>query len=287
MQTDILAKASQLTSIADIVKHAEAFEAALRDQSKLHNASEASALRSSTYKMKQRGSFQQQRLVCAGCGSNTHGIPGLPPRHSHCPAWGKFCDECKKPNHQTSVCHRDSFASGLIAHVHYNPEIDSFTSPDAIQELEAQVTPVIRDVKGGTIKIFPDSGANICMAGPHQMLSIGAPVSKLTPCTKRVKTVGGASLICKGWIPIHFSIEGHTTTQPVYFCDKVERLYSSKQACVDIHIYPGVTRTLCSILLTHQLLTQLLLLQLIVISRKCPPDRHRYHTPQLRRMCLS
>ena len=48
LQTGILAKAETLTSLDDIIKHAEAFETALHDQSKLHNSS--SVARISDYK---------------------------------------------------------------------------------------------------------------------------------------------------------------------------------------------------------------------------------------------
>ena len=47
LQTDILAKASHLKTLEDIIKHAEAFEAAMRDQQKLQNSSEVMAARSS------------------------------------------------------------------------------------------------------------------------------------------------------------------------------------------------------------------------------------------------
>ena len=37
LQTDILAKANQLKTLEDIIKHAKAFESALRDQSSLQH----------------------------------------------------------------------------------------------------------------------------------------------------------------------------------------------------------------------------------------------------------
>ena len=49
MQTEILAKADNLTSVEDVVKHAEAFESALRDQVVLSSTT-AEASRVSDYK---------------------------------------------------------------------------------------------------------------------------------------------------------------------------------------------------------------------------------------------
>ena len=36
LQTDVLAKTDQLKTLEDLIKHAESFEAAIRDQEKLH-----------------------------------------------------------------------------------------------------------------------------------------------------------------------------------------------------------------------------------------------------------
>ena len=52
LQTDILAKSSYLKTLDDVVKHAEAFETAVLDQSALHESSEA--MRISEYRRQQR-----------------------------------------------------------------------------------------------------------------------------------------------------------------------------------------------------------------------------------------
>ena len=63
------------------------------------------------------------RQTCSGCGSNTHWILGTPPRHSHCPAWGKTCQICNKPNHQASACRQQSSANSLMAHIQLSNDI--------------------------------------------------------------------------------------------------------------------------------------------------------------------
>ena len=90
LQTDILAKASNLKTIEDIVKHAEAFETALRDQSQFQNSADVYAARASPYRKQKQQNFPPNK-TCNGCASKEHGIPGMPPRHSYCPAWGKTC----------------------------------------------------------------------------------------------------------------------------------------------------------------------------------------------------
>ncbi len=126
LQTDILAKAESLKSITETVKHAEAFEAALRDQGKIADTVEVSAVRISQYRKKktrpipaqENTSYNKQTDIrsisnrndsdrsfankppCAGCGSK-HTRPGF--REHVCPAWGKRCAICRGMNHFAKV----------------------------------------------------------------------------------------------------------------------------------------------------------------------------------------
>ena len=152
LQTDILAKASQLKTVDDVVKHAEAFEAAIRDQSQLHNLSDAQASRVSDYRKIKNKTFHKQQS-CSGCGSYQHGTIGTKPRHSHCPAWGKSCTNCNLPNHTATVCRKPSTTSSLIAHVQYNSNADSFSSPNILQEIPAKVSPDISNIQPVTLDI--------------------------------------------------------------------------------------------------------------------------------------
>ena len=54
------------------------------------------------------------------------------------------------------------------------------------------------------MNIFPDSGANICLAGPKQIAQLGLDVPDLIPCNKHVSAVGGSKLNCTGCLPINF-----------------------------------------------------------------------------------
>ena len=155
---------------------------AIRDQSQLHsnsteihaawqslqptNLAEAQAFHSTN-----RRNTKQERnqpKFCCSCRSSDHRIHGTAPRHSHCPAWGKLCNSCKKPHHFAVVCGQ-SQASALIAHAHLNQGTALFTSPESIQEIRADVFLEVVNAKHTRIHIFPDSGANICLAGPNQL----------------------------------------------------------------------------------------------------------------------
>ena len=200
LQTDILAKASQLKSVEDVFKYAEAWEGALRDQSSIQQSNTTDmAARVTDYKKmkgsngKKHSKFAQEKLSCSGCGSTEHGISGTNPRHSHCPGWGRICSSCKNPNHLAKACPNDSntsYSNALIAHVS--------TNQSEIIEISATLTPEFNGSCSTEIDIFPDSGANICLAGFKQLNEMGLHRFDLIPTQKRVKTVGGKMLQCIG-----------------------------------------------------------------------------------------
>ncbi len=68
LQTDILAKSESLNTLEEIVKHAESFEAAVEDQSKLQDASEVMGARTTEYKRMQRSqlnsNWSDKRQIC-------------------------------------------------------------------------------------------------------------------------------------------------------------------------------------------------------------------------------
>ena len=140
IQTDILAKATQLKSLADIIKHAEALEAATRDQSSITAANET-INRVSDYRRNknqkswstQKHDHQHKHPPCIGCGSTEHGSHE---RQRKCPEWNKTCQSCFKPNHNSSVCRskrvssqHESTNAVLIARIIYDEQKQSFTLP--------------------------------------------------------------------------------------------------------------------------------------------------------------
>ena len=115
LQAEILAKVDQLKTLEDIVKYAEAFETAQRDQLSLGNGNthpeDVFAFGHRKGGKNNRRSQKSPKLqpqVCKGCGASSHG----PNRSTDCPAWGKECFECGKPNHLASVCNSKENSMG-------------------------------------------------------------------------------------------------------------------------------------------------------------------------------
>ena len=92
--------------------------------------------------------------------------------------------------------------------------------------------------------MFPDSGASDCLAGPQHITKLALQQSDFIPCSKQVSAVSRSKLLCMGWSPINFQIGNKTTPQLLYICSKVDRIYFSKQGCIDVNIlyhdYPNV-----------------------------------------------
>ena len=124
---------------------------------------------------------------------------------------------------------------------------------------------------------------------------MGFSTDNLIPSQKVVRTVGNFTLVCRGWLPMRFIVEGKETQQALYICDKVDRIYFSKGACIDVGILSPVFPHPMS-LLNQSFLSciqpSLQLVQLSVLAN-CSPQwnfqsvGNASHTTLLRRMSPS
>ena len=278
LQADMLAKTESLRTLEQNVNHAEAFEAAMRDQNKISGISDMAGFRMSAYRRHRKAlnaphppntrdpvEMRPQHKPCNGCGSYSHGGPGTGDRPRMCPAWGQTCNICGKQNHFGKVCrsknkergsirsfqNEEAAIDALIAHVVFDPATDTYklSNNNDREEVEATLIPFspypdprqTRDIPAACptkIKIYPDSGATICLGGLKHLRQMGLTEKNLIPSKKKVRTVGGFSLVCQGWLPVKFKIGIAHTKQALYICSKVQVLYFSKAACLDIGILP-------------------------------------------------
>ena len=203
LQTDILSKANQLNALQETVKHAEAFETALRDQTKLSNepSAEIFSARDTTNRNTSVKFKPNRHKTCSGCGSFNHGSPGSNDRSTKCPAWGKTCNQCGRTNHSASVCRQTNPSKSvnskeLIAHIKHNLTNDTYTpaSPTSSNEIFASITPGhfnSINIDSITLPVFPDSGASICLAGTEHLKLLNIDLKELIPSSKRISVVGG------------------------------------------------------------------------------------------------
>ena len=107
--SDILAKASYLTTLEEIVKHTEAFENTLHDHSKLNEIANPSISHISDYHLQCQNSLIKPQCLCPGHGSTSHSAPGSNNWLSKCLAWLKNCLNCNIPNHFARVCCKEKW----------------------------------------------------------------------------------------------------------------------------------------------------------------------------------
>ena len=65
---------------------------------------------------------------------------------------------------------------------------------------------------------------------------MGATKSSLMPCNKSTFSVGGNVIKCTELLPVEFTVGDYHTTQPIYICHKIDRIYPDKAAYIDVHI---------------------------------------------------
>ena len=120
-------------------------------------------------------------------------------------------------------------AEALIAHVQFDEVSQTYTPVAGINSV-TEITATVRGITRNSqdvgepkqVRIFPDSGASLCLGGLHHAKALGFDQDSLIPSKKQVKAVGGSMLSCMGWIPARFQIEGHVTEQPLYICKAVD-----------------------------------------------------------------
>ena len=187
LQTDILATPNHLKELESVIKHAEAFESAQRNQTRFQSNAEVMAARASYYQhQKKTTRIDKLTHPCQGCGSLQHEQQGAKDHSTQCPAWGKICSHCNNKNHFATVCRkRNDTVNAFIAHVTYHSETDSYTSASTNDiEIIVSIQPLLKhkDIPLISIKIFPDSGASICLAGTEHLSQLHLLHSDLIPC---------------------------------------------------------------------------------------------------------
>ena len=147
----------------------------------------------------------------------------------------------------------------LIVHIEFDQETGSYISSNknSVVEIEATLVPFsprpdprnTEDIPGNQstqLKIFPDSGATICLGGSTHLYCMGLKESNLIPSKKVIRAVGSSTLISQVWLPVQFSVGEISTKQALYICNNIDKLYFSKATCIDVGILsPLVSPYLC------------------------------------------
>ena len=108
IQLDLLGDKNQNMSFEEVIQFIEAKEAGKRSAGRLQEAQSLNAARSEYRKAKQDGLKSQHptnKETCYYRGQNSHGKRAPKSiRKNACPAYGKTCGHCGRPNHIEAVC---------------------------------------------------------------------------------------------------------------------------------------------------------------------------------------
>ena len=72
---------------------------------------------------------------------------------------------------------------------------------------------------------------------------MGLSTNNLILSRKVVRTVGGFTLMCQGWLPVEFNVQGKTTKQARYICKKSKGCISAKQPALTYGYCPKTSQT--------------------------------------------
>ena len=108
IQLDILGDKNQNMSLDEVIQFIEAKEAGKRSAGRLQGTQSINATHSQYRKSKQDGLKSQRSThkdTCSYCGQHGHGKRAPTSiRRNTCPAYGKTCGHCGRPNHIEAVC---------------------------------------------------------------------------------------------------------------------------------------------------------------------------------------
>ena len=185
-----------------------------------------------------------------------------------CPAWGQMCKACGKQNHLEMVCQlKDAEKRGamrcigdekaamdaFIARIVFDPVTGIYKLGNSdLEELEATIIPFFPCLDPRQIRDIPAAHPTrlkitLIVVQPYALVDLytcgtwdsqKGTWSPLKKKKKKVHTIGGFSLVCQGWLPVTFEIGSQTTKQALYICKKIQVIYFSKAACIDVRILP-------------------------------------------------
>ncbi|KAK3888979.1 hypothetical protein Pcinc_006984 [Petrolisthes cinctipes] len=154
-----------------------------------------------------KGSYPAEMLACHNCGKTGH-----------------LCKMCRSKGKQVAAT-EEMEASGIIIAATRNVERQPF--------IWVKVSIGNNERKSAKIQVVPDTGAQVCVAGPGLLAALNIIKTSLVN-RGNLKDVANVSLKPIGSFTCCIQHGSRTTTQEIYILETATRCYVSLQACKDL-----------------------------------------------------
>ena len=272
LQQELLQKHDTINTVDLIITYCEAFESAVRDKDKLTSSSahasqtdyslsvsnissqfdisdEEIVAAVSQYKRNKRfskrgSSPSQNHKKCGSCGYN-HASDG-------CPAAGKICLGCGKPNHFAAVCRspKPCPKCGKNGHNEKNCPVNALANAAVIIGSIQKVLASVKNDKEVPLSLpriairaneketdaIPDTGALVSVAGLSLLEMLGIDIHELLRPVNILKHVGGGRLEVLGYCPVSIQHNNVTLTEHIFFVLGVDTTFLSLNACKEFRL---------------------------------------------------
>ena len=153
-------------------------------------------------------------------------------RGRKCLAWGKKCSKCDKLNHFAAVCQSQAKKEPETT------EVSSVLVASLADESQPRINVSVKcEARRAEVLVIPDTGAQVCVAGPELPVALGVQPRALG---RRVslRDVAQRRLRCTGALSCELRLAGRTSKQEVIIAPDLKNLYISKKACVELGLVP-------------------------------------------------
>ena len=147
---------------------------------------------------------------CGNCG-----LYGHQPKTAECPAMGKRCSKCAKPNHFAKCCHSSSNRSRYKPNTNLVDESVEcvYVASVSASNTVGQFKHVVCEVNGLSLKLIIDLGARVSLLSKQHFQLKEFSTCKLHPSDLVLRSYNGSRIPCIGYINVDVTVGDVTVPQ--------------------------------------------------------------------------
>ena len=244
LQQELLQTHGSFSSFEALRSYCEVHESAHRDKQELSLAPRASAAaavtpvdtedarqlepdqapevaaRMSAHARQKRTKLPQPTVACSFCGhaAQEKGRQG-------CPAQDKFCSQCGKKGHFSTVCRSKT----TLSSVQVEPDTVAAVRRGLPRLQLAMMHPGSRKTR--VFSAIADTGAEVSVMGRSHLLQLGLNHKHLVKTSRRLQHAAGGGLQVLGTIRVQLSLQGRQVSENMFVVAGVDDIFLSLSAC--------------------------------------------------------